>query len=226
MKGYAICTSQRTGSTYLCRLLRSTGVLGNPGEYFDAGARRRMGLEPHANDPEGQFASILEAGATPNGVYGVKLFPPQFDWAARTKWVTRLPNLRFIFLRRWDLLGQALSQARAWQTLQWTSLHEARGQAAYDGKLIQERLLEILRHNARWEFYFARNGIRPLHLYYEDILADPGRAVGAVARALGVEGEIVVDLSKVTLEVQRTAETEDWRARFLAEARDLTVMHA
>ena len=32
--GYMICTSPRSGSTLLCRLLRETGVAGRPGSYF------------------------------------------------------------------------------------------------------------------------------------------------------------------------------------------------
>jgi LPS sulfotransferase NodH len=40
-RGYAICTSARSGSKWLCYLLSSTGQLGNPREYFNVEARRR-----------------------------------------------------------------------------------------------------------------------------------------------------------------------------------------
>ena len=33
-RGYAICTTARTGSTLLCEALRSTCALGNPFEFF------------------------------------------------------------------------------------------------------------------------------------------------------------------------------------------------
>jgi len=42
---YIVCSTQRSGSTYLCRLLRSTGVAGNPQEYFEA--RAETGSPPH-----------------------------------------------------------------------------------------------------------------------------------------------------------------------------------
>lgn len=42
---YIVCSTQRSGSTYLCRLLASTGVAGNPQEYFEA--RADTGLPPH-----------------------------------------------------------------------------------------------------------------------------------------------------------------------------------
>ena len=42
---YVVCSTQRSGSTYLCQLLASTGVAGNPQEYFEATAQ--TGLPPH-----------------------------------------------------------------------------------------------------------------------------------------------------------------------------------
>jgi len=44
-RAYIVCSTQRSGSTYLCRLLASTGVAGNPLEYFEA--RAETGLPPH-----------------------------------------------------------------------------------------------------------------------------------------------------------------------------------
>jgi len=42
---YIVCSTQRSGSTYLCRLLASTGVAGNPEEFFEA--RAETGMPPH-----------------------------------------------------------------------------------------------------------------------------------------------------------------------------------
>ena len=42
---YIVCSTQRSGSTYLCQLLTGTGVAGVPQEYFEA--RAETGLPPH-----------------------------------------------------------------------------------------------------------------------------------------------------------------------------------
>jgi LPS sulfotransferase NodH len=42
---YVVCSTQRSGSTYLCRLLASTGVAGNPLVFF--AARAETGSPPH-----------------------------------------------------------------------------------------------------------------------------------------------------------------------------------
>lgn len=100
---YIVCSTQRSGSTYLCHLLASTGVAGNPQEYFEA--RADTGLPPHpgyflaglprtgagirddlrpTDGPEySELRSVdgweahLERtfglGTTPNGVFGTKL---------------------------------------------------------------------------------------------------------------------------------------------------------
>jgi trehalose 2-sulfotransferase len=44
-RSYIVCSTQRSGSTYLCRLLASTRVAGDPQEYFEA--RAETGAPPH-----------------------------------------------------------------------------------------------------------------------------------------------------------------------------------
>jgi LPS sulfotransferase NodH len=45
---YLVCATQRSGSTLLCELLKSTGVAGRPEEFFEA--MRDTGLPPHPGD--------------------------------------------------------------------------------------------------------------------------------------------------------------------------------
>ena len=44
-RAYIVCSTQRSGSTFLCQLLASTGVAGIPQEYFEA--RAETGAPPH-----------------------------------------------------------------------------------------------------------------------------------------------------------------------------------
>src|SRR5690348_1964487 len=93
LRGYAICTTARSGSNYVSQLLASTCRLGRAEEYFYADARRRNGMTDYPDDPEAQLGMILTAGTTPNGIYGLKIFPNQFDAVAALRWPARLPNL-------------------------------------------------------------------------------------------------------------------------------------
>jgi LPS sulfotransferase NodH len=121
-RGYAICTQPRSGSNLLCQVLSSTDQLGYPLEYFNGPGRRALGLPDFPDDPKLQIEAVLRLGATPNGVYAVKLFASQFaTFSRRLRWIDLLPNLHFVYLSRDDLLGQAISWVRALQTEQYRS---------------------------------------------------------------------------------------------------------
>src|SRR5277367_1440273 len=99
MRGYAICAEPRSGSSYLTWILRSTGVLGMPREYFNAESLAgRPEFADYPADADGQIAEIVSRGATPNGIYGVKVFSRQFDKVKDSRWAERLPDLSFIHL--------------------------------------------------------------------------------------------------------------------------------
>ncbi len=221
LRGYAICTAPRSGSAFLTQALASTGQLGRPYEYFNPGIRRLPGMADHPDDPHAQLAAITTRGATPNGVYGFKLFADQADRAAETRWPVVLPDLSFIHLERRDALGQALSFARARSSGQFRSTLPKGREPAYDRALIELSLRKIVKGQARWRLYFASNGLQPLHLFYEDVVRDPQAAVEQVAALIGLGEPVVCDAAQIDVEVQRDDVTVQWRERFLAEATDL-----
>ena len=221
LRGYAICTTGRTGSNWLCALLSSTGLLGHPREYFNCAARRQFDDPDYPAEPAGQIRRILSMGATPNGIYGLKVFPPQLEAVTPTcPWTELLPNLRFIWLQRQDLLGQAISAARASQTGQFRSSVPASGVTRYDGDLIRHLLATAIREQARWAFFFARTGIAPLPLHYEEVVSDPQGSVDRIASLIGWREPAPIRPEPIEFRVQRDAVTEDWRARFLRENAD------
>jgi LPS sulfotransferase NodH len=223
MRGYAICTEPRSGSTFLCSALSSTGELGRPTEFFNpVTVRLVVGVDDYPEDPEQQLALIPKLGATPNGVYGLKIFSREFDAVKSTRWVERLPSLSLIYLERLDLLGQAISHVRAIQTGQWASVASSETEPAFDGEAIAAELMRLARAQARWRYFFARNGLPFLHFFYEQIIAGPQEAIQAIAQWVGVSPAPRLDLTSIDkLKIQRDALSEDWRAQFLARARAL-----
>ena len=221
-RGYVICGEARAGSSFLTRLLISTGVLGRPHESFNnPTAARRAERRPAET-----FKSLIQAASTENGVYGLKLFSAHVDLIEKSRWAERLPDLRFVLVERRDLLAQALSLARALQTRQYLSTDQLRNQPHYDSALIARCLRVLAANYARWHAYFARNALSPLRLVYEDWIADPETAVVAVADLVGLEERPSADLARIELRVQRDDTSRDWRERFLAEARDLNRLDA
>jgi LPS sulfotransferase NodH len=215
-RGYLICSEHRSGSTLLCELLASTGKLGIPDEFLrHPGFAARFEREPALQD------ALVRRATSANGVFGLKLFSQQFDVSSKARWIERLPGLRFICLERYDLLGQAISLVRALQTDQYFASQPDKGEPRYDRAAIARHMARIAEGQARWRCYFARNGIEPLWLSYEQLVSDPSAAVAAVAAHVGIEDALAPDLARVEVAVQRDGLSEEWRARVVSEMRDL-----
>jgi len=216
-----ICAVSRSGSTYLCELLASTLALGNPNEYFNtAGRRRRMGPSYPA-DGFAQIDIIRTIGATSNGIYAVKVIGPQLARIASSIDPFRdLPNLSFVRIHRRDILGQAISLARARQTGRFITSDQQRGAPAYSHGQIRHAIQSIRQQEAIWDETMARLAAQPLVVAYEEILSDAQHVVDRIATHMGVAMPVPIDRTLITLSVQRDEQSVEWRERFLAEAGD------
>ncbi len=199
MSGYALCTTIRSGSPWLAALLASTGQLGRPAEFFSTKFQKRVVSPDYPETVRAQVAYALEHGRTPNGIYGFKIDPMQFDGlSSRVAWTACFPDLRFVPFARRDRLGQAISRVRANQTLQWRSTLPAGAAPRYDGDAILAAMRGISR---------------------------PGRAPGPVLRphrhraAPHRRGRGLVPAApeRIAVAVQRSALSAEWRERFVAE---------
>lgn len=217
---YLICTHPRSGSNYLCELLSSTGVLGNPAEYFHEGNLQQAGLTSRkAEDLRGRFETVIQDSRTQNGVIGIKLF--HFDLPALQKagLLARLGGFKFVFLRRQDKLAQAISIRKALLTGHLTSDHPSSGAPLeYDYEDIKLRILRTIRAEREWQAFFQANAITPLPCLYEKLVASPQPAVDAIAKAVGISSEAPIDKGRLRLKVQRDSLSGEWRDRFLADA--------
>ncbi|QPC87518.1 hypothetical protein GA830_12750 [Mesorhizobium sp. NBSH29] len=225
-RGYAICTSPRSGSNFLCQHLSASGVLGQPLEYFNWRGRRVFENPAYPDDIPGQVEQILSVGATSNGIYAFKIFAHQHDWiSGEISWFDALPELRLVLLTRRNVLAQAISWARALQTGQYRASQIAICEPVFDPDLIATQLRAIVVETARWELFFARTGIQPLRLIYEDFVDAPRSAVQAVASFMGVslpraESEEV----GVTIRQQRDYLNREWAERFRTERGNCNTM--
>lgn len=190
--------------------MRTTGVLGYPTEYF-----RHWDTPEMASAERCKIAATK--GRTPNGVVAFKLFPEHFDRLQADICLTQwFPDPVWVLLERRDLLGQAISLARAMQDGKWSSTGTATGVAAYSREQIEASLRKIVVGNARWASFFARAGIEPLRFVYEDIDGDFDGVCLAIAARLGLD-EPVSPTTDVGIRPQRDVLNDEWRARFVAE---------
>jgi LPS sulfotransferase NodH len=223
--GILVCTSPRSGSNHLAGLM-AAAELGNPQEWF--GGRRILQLPNYPQDPGSQVLRAVKDGRSDSGIYAVKLFASQFSRVAKTVDLpASLPKLRYIRLTRVDVLGQAISWARARQSGRFRSTEADQKKPRYDGKAIADSLEKVVLENLAWDVWFAKNGLSFLSLTYEDLVEEPLTCLEKVAS--------LVDAKRFSkpephlnsgLEIQRDAISEEWRERFLAEYSDPSNFHA
>jgi trehalose 2-sulfotransferase len=223
-RGFALCSYARSGTNLLCRAMEATGKLGSAQEFFHPRAMQIPGGKPYPKSPTGQITQILSEGRTANGVYGVKIFCRDIDHLFAFDWVQALPKLQFVHLERRDILRQAISCVRANQTGQWHGGQPVNAAPHFDLRAISNELTRFARDRARWQLFFARNGISPLWLVYEDLEKDLSAAIRNIADLVGVPDlpDILPPGPKFT--VQRDSLTEEWRERFFDEVRDFTLL--
>lgn len=203
---YLICGTPRTGSTFLCSLLASTGVAGRPESYFREPDERAWAMRfgvPVASDGSFDYrafaAGAVQAGSTPNGVFAARIMWGTMrlvvdglrpDYTAETDLdvlTDAFGPLRTVHLHRDDVIEQAVSWARAERTGYWQRGDVSSREPTIDLNLIDDLVHTIGAHNVAWESWFAEQGVRPLVVTYEALAADPEHAVRTILDHLDLE---------------------------------------
>lgn len=202
--GYLLCATPRTGSTFLCSLLASTGVLGRPESYFrepdEATWASRLGVPTTREGVRdfGEFArAVRDLATTSNGIFGARIM-----WGSLERVIQGLTTspeqsglavleaafgrLAFVHLSRDDIVAQAVSWARAEQTGYWQQGDEVLHSPVMDLRQMEDLANTIAEHNLGWKTWFNQNGVKPARVTYEELAHDPRRAVEHIAAEVEV----------------------------------------
>lgn len=213
---YLICTTSRSGSTFLCDLLRSTRRLGDPREFYNRRKYEESTRLWSAKDDLDYLKHLLKNSSTENGVCGVKLSTAAFvKFREGLGPVADALHIRYMFLRRRDQTRQAISLYRATQSKVWAWRRDEplpTDRVHFNEKGIVEAAEAIKRANEYWENWFTQTQISPLELWYEDILSDAQDVVKSVCRWVGVDDKQLPSLSANT-QIMRDQITEQWVQR-------------
>ena len=243
---YVICTSPRSGSTLLCKLLGATGVAGMPGSHFHepsiASWLEYYQLAADASEAPRDtlariFAAAIAKGTAGTGMFGLRLQRHSFSFFVEQLGMLHpgLPNDRarfeaafgrtlFIHLTRLDKVAQAVSCLKAEQTGLWhvapdgTEVERTAPPAEpqYDGAGLRRLYDEFNGFDAQWPKWFAAEGIRPLRITYDELSADPLATLRRVLAELGLDP---VAADPVVPGVAKLADrtSAEWASRFRAE---------
>ncbi|MCE8018920.1 hypothetical protein HOP51_02130 [Halomonas sp. MCCC 1A11036] len=219
-KNYFICSTQRSGSSYLCHLLRATNVLGRPGEIFGkakaiSNIERKIGIS--SENYELFAKEVFRHWRSSNGVSGVKVHYHQFEeLVSKVRLGKIFPNIKFIFIDRDDVVAQAVSLYKARVSGKWSSDHNAIREAVYSYKEIKSCLDILVSEKNKWKAFFSVCGINPLRISYEELEVAPERKVSLICSYLNVDVKefSAENALEVKIKKQRDVETKEWIDRF------------
>lgn len=182
---YAIFTTPRSGSTYLCELLNSTKIAGYPTEHLRLATQE---LACNCNfDYFRLLNNLMQCRITNNSVFGTKFISHfLFDLQRAKPDFKQIFNYidKFILLVRKDKIAQAVSIVLAHQTNIW-HLHNNNKNIDYQSKLrditinndlladVEQKYTAITNQEARLKKILENNQVKPLEIIYEDIVANP-----------------------------------------------------
>lgn len=198
---YSIAFSVRSGSTWLCEMLAQVG-LGKPTEYFQYPYEENANFHGISeNDDIGRLISILRRNSV-NGIFASKM---THDHRARLEETLRrdlgdfgsigsaFPNHKWIYLRRRQVVAQAVSLFIAqssgnWHATQASSSKIEYSKISYDFLRILSNLMELAASHVNWECYFSTRRIEVLEVFYEDLVESPHSTLNAIFGHLQLEG--------------------------------------
>jgi LPS sulfotransferase NodH len=182
-----VCGVQRSGTWFLAHLLHRTGVVGLPNEWFHPGDVAQFMKDWGVSSYREYLARVFEAGTSANGVFASKLMWNYFaEFQFEVRRVTGnygaddasligsvFPRPRFVWIRREDVVAQAVSWSKASQTGQYGPGQARKAEPVYNFDEIDALAALVRFHDGAWRRWFAAHGIEPFELTYENLCADP-----------------------------------------------------
>jgi LPS sulfotransferase NodH len=245
-ESYVICTSPRSGSTLLCKLMAATGIAGKPESFFHrpdlSDWMDRFGIAPSPEASQRDvlgaiFKAALAEGSLATGPFGLRLQRHSFDFFTeklavlhpdlvndKQRFQAAFGRTLFIHLTRTDKVEQAVSYVKAQQTGLWhmatdgTELERlsVHNDPVYIGTEIRSCLENFVSYDRQWEDWFRREGIDALRISYDQLSQDPAKTVHEILHCLGLKCDAALVIEPGVKKLA-DAISRNWVDRFKSE---------
>jgi trehalose 2-sulfotransferase len=210
---YLIASTQRSGSYFLSHLLHSSGQMGAPLEYLHPAHAPKWQEELAAEGVPAMLRKLFERRTSPNGWFGIKAHWDHLEFGRQSGLDDVLRFDRFIRIERRDRVAQAVSLAMARQTRAWLSMQEQTREPRYSDGDIARAMATLDNQSRNWERWAVASGVTPVHVYYEDLVADPLGVANGILREFGLSP--MAALPSVPTRKQASSLNAEWKWRYL-----------
>lgn len=185
-KKILILATRRSGSTFFCNSLASTGTFGVPEEWLSPKVLMDFNKESERkiSNIRAWWDHVQHTGISENGVFTCKLMVRQYAYWKRhgfnilsTGWD------RILWIKRNGFIEQALSLAKARMTDQWHADQAPKG-ASKKTSVTKQQIFQAMGELASWEEYFNTHLSKYVHdvYIYEDFCQKPELFEEALSR--------------------------------------------
>jgi LPS sulfotransferase NodH len=231
-----------------------TGFPRRPQEYFEGAGDPEifeiLGPRTQVEDVEAKYDPsrferyeqyldwAVEAGTTPNGVFGAKVMWGYFNgFVTGLRWAlpgrrqrldvpdlvqSVFPNLTYLTVSRRDKVRQAVSLWRALQSWSWSSEQNAERAAGahltYSHAAIAHLIRDIEDHEFGWRTFFRECGVEPFDVVYEDFAASYEDTLREILRHVGIAEADTVPIATPNRRQQADDLSQRWTERYKAES--------
>lgn len=222
-----LCTA-RSGSSLLSVALQAYGF--DFQEYLNAqGAFKRM-LNEHAPRDSHELGLALKTFATKNGRISIKAPPSTLPMMFFIRqFPTEFKKWKFVYLRRQNLVRQAISSVIATKTGQWTHVMKATGSVSvedYNYTAILNMVNALGHTNRLIERFIGVFDLDVMNVIYEEFVTDQKAHLARIAQHFGTDPADYPEANahKPWLEKQATELNSIWEERFRNELTEKTLL--
>jgi len=223
---YAIFITPRIGSTFLTHLIKSSGGLGDPDEWFNYDSVRvgKLIKNNELNNLVQYIYFLAKKFGSPNGTFGIEFAWPHFIRLAECLDLQDCfeKRIKYFYLRRRNIVQQGISWFRARESGMFHSSQNERETKvvdAFDEQQIKMLVNRVLKYEYEIENYFVQNKIEPIYLEYEKITSNPADVLYLFANVLGVDPGKLHFQDKSKVEKLRDELSLEWEERFYSANR-------
>lgn len=215
-----IASTGRSGSHFLGHKLIEHGGAGVPFEYFNSGNMAKWKYILKINKHEDFVKKIRSIRCSPStGVFSAKIHYSQLEELAPYSPFKKMGNVKYIHVKRRNVLKQAISMSIARQTGKWISEMPSNGVVPnYSRNEIEQEMRAIIRDNASWYFFFAQNGIDFKEVIFEDLINNTDQVLQDVYDFIGIDSNANVNVELKSINKQSNSVNEQWLEKYLNDS--------
>lgn len=178
--------------------------------------------------------TVIESGTTINGVFGITIHWFQVNDSVRrlqaylkTKnsaasqvFTSAFPNLEYVWLKRRDKVAQAVSWYKAIETGLYVKECDAKNPSPTASQVLKYDYLRIKRYwsvlrswDNAWKHYFVSSNLKPLIVYYEELVEDYDAAIKKVLEFLRIDHQGVY-IGRPLYEKISDSQSTEWIRKF------------